>query len=177
MSDLSMDFSVRSPTPQDAARIAEVHIAAWRTAYADVMPADYLAGLDAVRLAERWTEDILEPATGVTNLVGEIDGTIQAISTVGPFRDHALIDDPSGELWMINAHPDAFGTGIATTLHRWALDQLRSDGHHRAALWVVDDNPRARRFYEREGWALDPARKEDTFGDRKIVEVRYIISL
>lgn len=177
MRDLIMDFSVRSPTPQDAARIAEVHIAAWRTAYAGIMPAEYLAGLDEVRLTERWTEDISHRTNGVTDLVGEIDGTIQAISTVGPFRDHASVDDPSGELWMINVHPDAFGTGIASALHRRALDQLRSDGHHRAALWVVDDNPRARRFYEREGWTLDPARKEDAFGDRQIVEVRYSISL
>ncbi len=177
MKDLSMAFSVRSPTPQDAARMAEVHIAAWRTAYAEVMPPDYLAGLDQGRLTERWTEDITDPAAGVTNLVGVIDRTIQAIATVGPFRDHESFDDPSGELWMINAHPEAFGTGIAKALHRRALDQLRSDGHHRAALWVVDDNARARRFYEREGWTLDPARKEDAFGDRKIVEVRYSISL
>lgn len=172
-----MDLSVRPPTPQDAARIAEVHIAAWRAAYADVMPADYLAGLNVRRATDRWTEDLDRPTDGVTSLVGEIDGTIQAISTVGPFRDRDAVDDPSGELWMINAHPDAFGTGIATALHRRALDRLRSDGHHRAALWVVDDNPRARRFYEREGWTLDPARKEDRFGDWTIVEVRYSISL
>lgn len=157
--------------------MGEVHVAAWRAAYADVMQAEFLATLDEERSAARWTESISTPAEGVTNLVGEIDGAIQAISTVGPFRDRATFDDPSGELWMINVHPDAFGTGIATALHRRALDHLRKDGHHRAALWVVDDNARARRFYEREGWTEDQARKEDTFGDRTIVEVRYSISL
>ncbi|MDH4276665.1 MAG: GNAT family N-acetyltransferase [Acidimicrobiia bacterium] len=157
--------------------MGEVHVAAWRAAYADVMPAKFLATLDDERSAARWTESIATPPEGVTNLVGEIDGTIQAIATVGPFRDHASFDDPSGELWMINVHPDAFGTGIATALHRRALDHLRKDGHHRAALWVVDRNLRARRFYEREGWTEDPARKEDTFGDQTIVEVRYSLSL
>jgi GNAT superfamily N-acetyltransferase len=172
-----MDITVRSANPEDAGRMGEIHVAAWRTAYAGVMPADYLAALDERRSAERWVRSITNPTDGVTNLVAEIDGTIQAIATVGPFRDHESIDDPSGELWMINVHPDAFGTGIATALHRRALDHLRKDGHHRAALWVVDDNPRARRFYEREGWQEDQVRQEDQFGDLTIVEVRYSISL
>lgn len=157
--------------------MGDVHVAAWRAAYAGLMPADHLAALDEVRSAERWARTIANPIDGVTNLVAEVDGTIQAIATVGPFRDHESVDDPSGELWMINAHPEAFGTGVATALHRRALDQLRSDGHHRAALWVVDDNRRARRFYEREGWSEDPVHKEDRFGDRTVVEVRYSISL
>ncbi len=172
-----MDFTVRPPNPQDAARIGEVHVAAWRSAYVGLMSADYLASLDEKRSAERWTENLASPIDGVTTLVGEIDGTIQAIATVGPFRDRRSVDDPSGELWMINVHPHAFGTGIATALHRGALDQLRSDGHHRAALWVAENNPRARRFYEREGWSEDAGRKTDRFGDRAIVEVRYTISL
>ncbi|MDH3299763.1 MAG: GNAT family N-acetyltransferase [Acidimicrobiia bacterium] len=177
MKDWHMGVTVRSPNAEDAERMGEVHVAAWRMAYTGVMPADYLAALDERRSAERWARNITNPTSGVTNLVAEVDGTIQAIATVGPFRDHKSIDDPSGELWMINVHPDAVSTGIATALHRRALDQLRSDGHHRAALWVVDDNPRARRFYEREGWSEDPVRKEDQFGDRTIAEVRYSISL
>lgn len=157
--------------------MAEVHIAAWRTAYRGVMPADYLADLNREQMVRRWTENITNPPDGVTQLVGEIDGSVEAISTVGPFRDNTSFDDPSGELWMINAHPDAFGTGISTTLHRGALDQLRCEGHHRAALWVVEENSRARRFYEREGWFEDSARKSEEFGDRTVVEVRYSISL
>lgn len=175
--DWPMDFTVRPPNPEDAARIAEVHIAAWRTAYDGVMPDDYLAGLSHDQLTSGWTRNITSPPDGVSQLVGEIDGTIQAISTVGPFRDREKADDPSGELWMINAHPDAFGSGIGTALHRRALDRLRSDGHHRAALWVAERNGRARRFYEREGWTEDPTRKAEDFGDRTVVEVRYVISL
>ncbi len=177
MRDWTMELTVRPPTTGDAARMAEVHIAAWRTAYDGIMPPEFLAGLDHERVTGRWAADIDAPPDRVTHLVGEIDATIQAISTVGPFRDHQSPDDPSGELWMINAHPDAFGTGIGTALHRRALDELRRDGHHRAALWVAEQNPRARRFYEREGWSEDPERKEDSFGNRTIIEVRYSISL
>ena len=34
-----------------------------------------------------------------------------------------------------------------------ALDQLNEIGAERAVLWVLEDNDRARRFYERGGWA------------------------
>ena len=46
-----------------------------------------------------------------------------------------------------------------------------------AVLWVLEDNPRARRFYEREGWDLDGARKEDEFLGVRVAEVRYSIRL
>jgi len=172
-----MDIVVRVPNPDDAIRMAEVHIAAWRHAYAGVMPDDFLAGLDHGRLTANWRRDLANPPDGTTNMVGELDGRIEAISVVGPFRDRADDDDPDGELWMINCHPDAFGSGVATEVHRWALQQLGRDGHRRAALWVVEQNPRARRFYQREGWELDDQTKTDEFGDRTIVEVRYSITL
>lgn len=46
-----------------------------------------------------------------------------------------------------------------------ALDSVRGD----AFLWVVEDNVRARRFYEREGWAQDEGSRTSALGP---VEVR-----
>ena len=40
---------------------------------------------------------------------------------------------------------------------------------------MAEDNPRARRFYEREGWTLDGARKEDELLGATVAEVRYRI--
>ena len=40
-------------------------------------------------------------------------------------------------------------------------------------LYVLDDNPRARRFYEREGWAVDGGTKREELLDVEITEVRY----
>ena len=38
---------------------------------------------------------------------------------------------------------------------------------------MLEDNPRARRFYEREGWVLDGERKGDEFLGVAVTEVRY----
>ena len=42
-----------------------------------------------------------------------------------------------------------------------------------ATLWVLEDNPRARRFYERAGWHPDGARKAEERWGVRAPEVRY----
>ena len=54
-----------------------------------------------------------------------------------------------------------------------SADATLSADYGAALLWVLEDNPRARRFYERAGWAPDGVRKaEERFGVRA-AEVRY----
>ena len=50
--------------------------------------------------------------------------------------------------------PEEWGNGVAAVLHEAALDRLRASGCAEARLWVLEDNRRARRFYERRGWRL-----------------------
>lgn len=56
--------------------------------------------------------------------------------------------------WLngLYVRPEAWGTGVAARLHDRALAAL---GPGRARLWVLEENRRARRFYERRGWAAD----------------------
>ena len=44
------------------------------------------------------------------------------------------------------------GAGAAGELMAWVLDEARARGAEEINLSVFVDNPRARRFYEREGW-------------------------
>jgi GNAT superfamily N-acetyltransferase len=48
--------------------------------------------------------------------------------------------------------PERWGTGLADSLHERALDVVRDLGSDSCRLWVLEDNARARRFYERRGW-------------------------
>lgn len=41
---------------------------------------------------------------------------------------------------------------------------------------ALEDNPRARRFYEREGWILDGGRRDEELLGLTVAEVRYRIS-
>jgi GNAT superfamily N-acetyltransferase len=169
-----MTIRVRDATPRDGAAMGAVQVAAWRAAYAGVMTDDYLAGLDLDAFGDHWVRAATEGAgPGRALLVAELDGQVVAIGATGEFRARATDDDPTGELWMLNAHPDAFGTGASGALHAEALRRLAGAGHHVAVLWVVRENPRARRFYEREGWVADGHETVADLGGVDVVELRY----
>jgi tRNA dimethylallyltransferase len=51
--------------------------------------------------------------------------------------------------------PEHWGGELATRLHDEAIHALAAAGTDEARLWVLEDNARARRFYERRGWRLD----------------------
>jgi RimJ/RimL family protein N-acetyltransferase len=57
------------------------------------------------------------------------------------------------------------------------LGRLRAGGFEQAILWVLEDNPRARAFYERCGWQLDGVARGETFLETPVAEVRYRIHL
>jgi GNAT superfamily N-acetyltransferase len=68
-------------------------------------------------------------------------------------------DEPVGaacvyEEWLESLYvvPEHWGTGLAGELHDRALEVIRELGSERCHLWVLEDNARARRFYERRGW-------------------------
>ena len=67
-----------------------------------------------------------------------------------------LMAAPPGhaKLWQIFIRPAWQGTGLATRLLRAAEREALERGFGRMALWTPRDNARARRFYEREGWAV-----------------------
>jgi GNAT superfamily N-acetyltransferase len=161
---------VRPAVVADAAAIAAVHTRTWQAAYAHVFGAERLAGIDADRRRAGWERGI---AAGETVFVAEEGGRVVAFVSVGASRGVA----GAGELFAMYALPEAWGTEAGRALMRAGVEALRSAGYSEAILWVLEDNPRARRFYEREGWALDGARKEDEFLGVPAAEVRYRLTL
>jgi GNAT superfamily N-acetyltransferase len=161
-------FRVRHARLDDAAAIAEVHVRTWQAAYQHVFGAERLAGVTVEQRLPMWRQ-ILQNVEQTALVAEDDDGRIVGWCTVGPSRD----EDADGELWGIYVLSDAWGNGAGTALLAAGVDALRDSGCREVILWVLEDNPRARRFYEREGWLLDDARKEDEFLGVGVAEVRY----
>ena len=101
-----------------------------------------------------------------------MDGNdIVGFVTVSPSRDEDL--PGFGEVRALYVAPDRWRSGAGSALLAQAEVLLGDAGFNEAHLWVLEDNPRARRFYERAGWALDGARKVVEIGGRPLAEVRY----
>lgn len=135
----------------DCDELGRVHVQVWREAYADHMPADYLAGLSGEDFAAGWRHraEAAQPGTRTLVARGE-DGRIAGFLSAGPSRDD---DAPTpDELYALNVVATAHGTGLAQAL----LDEGLGD--REATLWVVEGNLRARAFYTRNGFMPEGAR-------------------
>jgi GNAT superfamily N-acetyltransferase len=66
----------------------------------------------------------------------------------------AVVAKP-GTLEHLFVVPALWGTGIADALHAAAVDVSREAGAAECRLEVLEENRRARRFYERHGWIRD----------------------
>ena len=105
---------------------------------------------------------------GWLTVVADEQGEVVGFVSVGPSRDERGI----GELYAIYVHPDWWGTGAGRALIERGETDLRSH-YAEAVLWVLEDNPRARSFYEAAGWSPDGAVKSDERWGVRAPEVRY----
>jgi ribosomal protein S18 acetylase RimI-like enzyme len=163
---------VRDAVPEDAEAIATAHVRAWQDGYAHVFSAERLASLSISARTVTWRSRL---ASGLAVLVVEEAGDVVGFATVGPSRDED--GGGTGELYGIYVRPDAWGRGAGQALMACAHADLRRRGFDEATLWVLADNPRARRFYERAGWTPDGTVKDDEFLDTPVQEVRYRVRL
>jgi ribosomal protein S18 acetylase RimI-like enzyme len=147
---------IRRATLDDSEQIAASHIRTWQVAYAHVLPAEYLAAFDQGDWAQR-RRKILEGRTPPQEVfVAEVDGVVVGHAAVGPFRDEDnIVQDGIGEVMAIYVTPEHWSTGAGLALMRAGVDHLVGHGLTEIRLWVIADNPRARRFYERFGFLLD----------------------
>lgn len=147
-----MAWRIERPTADDLDELGRVHVQVWREAYAGLLPADFLAGLDPTVGPRRWRER-LEAGSLVGWWLARDELGIVGMSTSGPGRDD---DAPVPlELYAINVLRRAHGTGLAAALLDHAI------GDRPAYLWVLDGNERALAFYRKHGFVDEGARKPE----------------
>ncbi len=130
----------RAALPADAATLAALQEEASLEGAGHVFPPElYPFPAEAVR--GRWEEFT---AAGGWAVIAEDEGRAIGFAAVRP---------PWFE--SIYVLPQAWGSGVAGTLHDRAIEALAAAGVERARLWVLEQNARARAFYERRGWRLD----------------------
>jgi GNAT superfamily N-acetyltransferase len=161
---------VRRAAPGDADGIARAHVEGWRVGYAHAFPADYLANMSVAAWRERWERALAGNVSDV--FVAELDGAVAGFVSCGTSEDQDEQAAP-GELYALYVEPSAWGKGLGRALLARAEQALRGAGFDEALLWVLEDNPRARRLYEAAGWAADGARKPRTRGGTTAAAVRY----
>ena len=156
----------RLAIPDDVRAIAEVHVRSWQATYRGVVADEFLDSLDVDRRVEMIEGVIRDESKGL--LVAEQDGHVAGFSMLA-----ASYDEGWGEVLAIYASPDHWGVGVGYELMAASVEWLHEQGYQRAMLMVLEDNPRARTFYERQGWSLGKRIRIENIGSRDLTEVRY----
>lgn len=150
---------IRPARPEDAAALTDLHLDVWDEAYTGLIASEVLAArrVDPEARAQRWRENIA--TTSNTVLVAEGTGErLLGFAIAGAVRDEPAGGLPERELMALYVRAEVYGTGLGHALLRAAI------GDGPASLWVLEGNARAIRFYERQGFRPDGARKEDPVG-------------
>lgn len=171
-----MDLRIRAMTPDDCEAVAAVRIGGWRWAYAGLMPRAYLDALSVEADAARRRGRLADGDGTVVNVVAERDGAVVGWACFGPCRDE---DAPPGaeELYALYVRPDNVSTGVGRALMDTWLERATAGGRSPLLLWVLEENDRARRFYEKAGFTPDGAREPFEAGGVDVPEVRYARTL
>ncbi len=166
-----MKTEISYATALDARAIAEVHIASWRAAYRDLLPAPYLAALDVAELEARFRQTIEDRMCDV--LLARRDGTLQGWLHCGPALDPD-VPTTEGEIMAHNVAPSAWSSGVGQSLWLRAKDILIQRGYMTCILWLFAQDERAIRFYRSAGFAPTPSTpRRVELGGMRCEFVRY----
>ena len=141
---------------------AYVHWKSWQDAYKGIVNQDFLNSLTLEKCEERafkWPEN---------TFVAKDNGKIVGFSCYGKYRSEELSN--TGEIFAIYILEDYYGTGVGQALMQAGLGEL---DYPQVAVWVLKDNIRAIKFYEKCGFRFDGREEEIKLGS-PIVEVRMI---
>ena len=162
-----MIFTIRKAIPSDAAAIARVQVASWRSSYQGLVHARYLEALDAEEKTLQW-QLRLEQGIGVFYIAEDVD-SIFGFLAGGAIRKH--IEGYDAEVYALYLLDEKQEFGAGKALICAFAQQLKLEDYKSIAVWVLAGNP-ARGFYEKLGGLLI-ARDEIEIGGESIPEVAY----
>jgi GNAT superfamily N-acetyltransferase len=157
---------IRVATLQDAGAIARVHVESWRTTYAGIVPAEYLASLDVGQREVSWREWL---PLDIDVFVAEVDGEVVGFVGGGAIREP--VEGFDAELFAIYLLRDAQRRGIGMALLKRLAGSLKARGYRSMMAWVLEDNSSGE-FYSRSG-GVRVASKEMEVGGVMLPVVAY----
>lgn len=149
----------------DRLAISRIYEESWKFAYKDIIPKTYLESIPA----GRWAPNIEKE--GMNTLVLIEDGMFIGTSSYCKSRFSDFSD--LGEIVSIYLLPQYIGKGYGKLLLNAVKEELGQLGFNEIFLWVLEDNLRARKFYEKAGFTTSGNYLNDNIGGKDLRELQY----
>lgn len=145
--------------------ISNIYESSWKYAYKNIIPQDYLDSIPN----GRWASSITRK--GMHSFVLLENG--QIIGTASICKSRWKQYNGYGEIVSIYFLPEFIGKGFGSHLLKKCIEELNKHGFNKILLWVLEDNIRARQFYEKSGFVCSDEYMNDIIGGKEIKEVMY----
>ena len=149
----------------DFAAIGDIYAHSWKTAYKGIVPQDYLDELHGSRWADFLASN--HDNSFIVMDAGKYIGT----SSVCAARDEKMAG--WGEIISIYLLPEYLGKGYAEPLLNCSINALAAMGFTDVYLWVLEENTRAKRFYEKHGFGHNGDVENIAISGKSLKEIRY----
>ena len=141
-----------------ADEIGLVHAVSWKAAYRDILPAPCLAGFTPEKRAEIFRRNLIRREKNDEEFyLFRFEEKAVGMAILGN-AEEPDIPAAAGEIGAFYFLPDIWGTGLAQEAMTYCLSRFQERGSTRVILWVLAENRRARRFYEKNGFRFDGGR-------------------
>lgn len=159
--------TIRDAGLEDCEALARVRAVSWRSAYRGLLPPETIAAATGPGgVAAQRAFLAADPARRA--LLAEDGGEAVGMAVHGPAREGG----GDAELYVIYVLPRSWSRGVGRSLMDRVIEDARAAGHVRLGLWVLEGNGRARRFYERYGFAVTEKKISERHG-HVTFELRY----
>jgi L-amino acid N-acyltransferase YncA len=162
---------IKEATAADVPQIAKVHVDSWRTTYAGILPATFLARMSYEDFEARWYGWMGEPGGHGIFYVAELPPRrIVGFASGGPRREgqYPEYEDELYAAYLLREHQHR---GLGRQLLGAVADGLAAKGERSMLTWVLAENP-SRSFYEAVGGKLLGS-QEIKIGGVTLEEVAY----
>jgi ribosomal protein S18 acetylase RimI-like enzyme len=160
---------IRPANASDIPTLSRVHVASWRAAYRHILPDEVLNSLSIEQFEANWRRNFSD--TQRTNLVLEVESCVSGFIAFGNSRDNDATEG-TGEIYALYLIPELWSAGYGRVLWAEASQYLLSR-FSVFTLWVLQNNNRARKFYECMGLKHDEQIKNISLYGVELPEVRY----
>ena len=155
----------------DSISASRIYAMGWKAGYRGMLSEGLLASIPLDRWVDAFNENYITKRFELAIL--SADGEDVGAGAYGRSRDYE--EDGTGEITSIYFLEKAWGKGYSRELMDFIIRRLNEAGFHRIHVWVLKENLRARRFYEKCGFTPTGREKRSSCGPEEVTNIEYII--
>ena len=164
-----MNFEAIRATVENSTAMGYVHSCSWQKAYRNIIPDEIIDSFTVDQRTKVFVEVI--QSRPEEYYLFQVDGQPAGIALLHKSHEETATN-LEGEIYAIYFHPDYWGTEATQRGLQFCSDRLKNLGYKQIHIWVLKENQRARKFYEKHGFAFDGNTKEIVIGI-PLLEMRY----